>query len=71
MHTGLWMISLQPRSQPTNTTTPPLSLTAMAANVASNSTMGDHAPSFNALLLLMTDQLKTAGLTDELIRVER
>jgi hypothetical protein len=67
MCTGLWMIPLQPRSQPTNTTTPPLSLTAMAANVASNSTTGDHSPSFNALL--MTDQLKTAGLMDELIRV--
>ena len=39
----------------------------MAANVASNSTTGDHSPSFNALL--MTDQLKTAGLMDELIRV--
>jgi hypothetical protein len=69
MRTGLWMIPLQPHSQPTNTTTPQLSLMAMAANVASNSTTGNHAPSFDALL--MNDQLKTARLMDELIRVGR
>ena len=43
MRTGLWMIPLQPGSLPTSTTTPPQSLTAMAANVVSTSTAGNHA----------------------------
>jgi len=43
MRKGLWMIPLQPGSQPTSTTTPPIAITAMAANVAATSTAGDHA----------------------------
>jgi hypothetical protein len=50
MRTRLWMIPLRPGSQPTNTTTPPLSITAMAANVALTSTAGDHARFIHQLL---------------------
>ena len=43
MRKGLWMIPLQPGSQQTSTTTPPIAITAMAANVAATYTAGDHA----------------------------
>ena len=43
MRTELWMIPLQPGSQPINTIAPPMPFTAMAANVAATSMAGDHA----------------------------
>jgi hypothetical protein len=43
MRTGLWMIPLQPGSQPINTIAPPMPFTAMAANIAATSMAGDHA----------------------------
>ena len=77
--TGLWMIPLHADSQPTTTTNPPQSITAMAANIAATSLAGDHAryihqalcsPTTPTLLsaLARSSELKTIpGLTPQLI----
>jgi hypothetical protein len=79
MHTGLWMIPLQPSSPPITLPTTALPLTAMVANVAPTSMAGDHArfiyqalcspPTPTLLWALMQSSKFTTipGLTPQLI----